>query len=521
MKIPVLFRVLVSLGFLVWGFWAAAWLPHLGVTGTAEFYSALALKIAGILFAVLTMLLRNDVVFRKGWLWWRMSHLARHVVIIGDTGAGKTLGGMNFLFREFMRNVPTGGAFVVGTKGDEPAYALNVCKHMKRAGSFRCLEVRPDDAPPGWKPPELYNLVSDRSLPWTTHAKAIVDTASANTEGHQSSFFKPAAQEGIAFGLHLLDSLGRPVNLRSLRDLLTSEENLRAALADFGDVAASRTDPGDIRLTEYFEREFISAKGRDQSAGLVGTIGLYLAPFQTPEIAEVFCSEQANTLTVQDFDKGMVLATSIPQRFYSERLFIHTYLKTLVYFHALRRLDKSSRSKRAMNPIGCFVDEFQDVVTASEDGMADHKVADRIRSGKVFIVAAMQSEFSPDPKIGDARRKVLMKQFRTRFYFRVPDEEDAKCAADFIGKKLVRRRYRAVRGVMDFEQSSTQEELHRVRTDKFVNLPDFTAYVVHPSPQFLGSRYRRSKMPPIDPDGKVAAWYGAGRLLAKGGALLR
>lgn len=522
MKIHPLFRGAVALGFAGYGFWAAELAERLGLSGNALFAARLIAPPIGIGFAVLALLIQNTVVFRIGWLWWNVRHLCRHVIIIGDTGSGKTLGAMNFIQRQYLMNIRKGGAFIVGTKGDEPDYAREVCRYAKREADFKLLQFRPDDAPADWSPPAFYNFVSDRSLPWTAHAKAIVDTASANTEGHQSSFFKPAAENAIAMGLHLLDTIGDTVNLLNLREVLGNEAILKKKLEAFETAALKRSDIGEARqkydeaVLEFFRREFLFSKGKDQSAGISGTVGNYLQPFQVPEIAEVTCTENPNTFSLDDFDSGMVLATSVPQRLVKERMFVHTYLKTLVYYKALRRLDKSWVQKLFMSPIGIFADEFQDIVSASEDGMGDHRVADRVRSGLVFLVGGTQSHTSPDPKIQDTRRKVLLKNMRTRFFFRQSDNEDAKLCADFVGFKTVRRRFRQPRGVLDMNSTGGPEEMHKVKPEKFLSLPDFTCYVVHPSPQtFFGTRYRRAVMKPIEPSGKVAPWYDMGRVFAK------
>lgn len=521
MKISPFLRLAVAIGFIFYGQFASSCLPYFGVRGDAAFYIGISFEIIGVLFAVVTMLVHNNVVFRIGWMWWTVRQLCRHIVIIGDTGSGKTRGAMNFIFRSYLLNVKKGAAFIVGVKGDEHVFAGEVAKHAGREKDFHVLEFRPDNAPKDWKPKVYYNFVSDRSLPFTAHAKAIVDTASANTEGNQSAYFKPAAEEAIAYGLYLLDALRQPVNLANLRDLLTNETNLKEALKNFHEIASARDDKYDILVTDFFNQEFVDAKGKDQSAGTIGTVRVYLAPFQTPEIAEVCCSEEPNTFNLSDFDSGLILVTSIPQRLVKERQFVHTYLKTLGYYQLLRRLDKPWWDKFTMPPFGFFLDELQDVVTASEDGMADHRIVDRIRSAKGFVVGGMQSETSPDPKIQETKRKVLMKNLRTRFYFRQPDEEDAKFAADYIGKKTIWKRYRSARGVLDFGGNGNQEEIHKVKTEKLLTLPDYACYVVHPSPQvFLGKRYTRVKLAPIEANGKVASWYGSGSWFGKAKSLL-
>jgi hypothetical protein len=88
-----------------------------------------------------------------------------------------------------------------------------------------------------WTPHHRYNLTGDRSIPFTTYAKFVVDTATSLGQGGDKGFFKSQAQTHIAHALELLYELGRPVTLLgafqllSDRDLLEEEmENLESLL---------------------------------------------------------------------------------------------------------------------------------------------------------------------------------------------------------------------------------------------------------------------------------------------------
>src|SRR5690606_694167 len=105
----------------------------------------------------------------------------------------------------------------------------------------------------------------------------------------------------------------------------------------------------------------------------------------------VFCSEKPNTFSFSHLDRGGVLSVTMPQSLATERRYIQTYLKILFYTHALRRydLDPSERDRR--NLLLLVADEFQDIITTSEDGISDHKVIDRIRGAGACVIGGMQS----------------------------------------------------------------------------------------------------------------------------------
>lgn len=201
-------------------------------------------------------------------------------------------------------------------------------------------------------------------------------------------------------------------------------------------------------------------------------------------------------------DQGAVIATSMPQRFVSERRYINTYLKMLFFYHALRRYELSKQEQAKRNQLLLVADEYQAVVTASEDGISDHAIIDRIRGARCAIIAGMQSEVSADPAIGRDKRKVLALNLRTRFIFRAADMEGATASADFIGKKRVWKRSRSSKAWGSVSHTRREEEDYKVKPAKLMDLRDHWALVVHPS-----KRFAKKRIVPVDGFGKVPAWF--------------
>lgn len=435
-------------------------------------------------------------ILRYGTLSWTKSQLCRHVLFTGDTGCGKTSCGIQPLVIKITKNVPNWGGLILGAKGDEHEFAVALAEANHQPERAVVLEVKPNGVSSDWKPKHRYNLVSDRSLPWTSHAKAIVDTASALTAGQQHSHFKPAAQMAIANALELLSELNLPVTLNRVHSLLMDrtvmEHHLTQLTEDF------EPSPRRELLIKYFDKEFIKSKSDDLRESLAATVQVYLGFFLNPDIAEVFCSDEPNTVEIEDVDQGRWICVSMPQRFSTERRYINTYLKTLFFYHALRRFELPKNEQKKKNLLLFVADEYQDLVTAAEDGMADHRVADRIRSAGLAIIAGMQSEISADPVIGREKRKVLALNLRTRFIFRGADIEGAEASADFLLKKKVTKKTRSVGGLGAATLTYREEEEHRVKSSDIMGLPDYTAYIVHTS-----KRYIRKRLVELRPDGSV------------------
>ena len=65
--------------------------------------------------------------------------------------------------------------------------------HLGRESDVLVLAVRPVGAATGWQQPHRFNLVGDRSIPFATCARGVVDTAVAMGNRHQQRSFRAAA----------------------------------------------------------------------------------------------------------------------------------------------------------------------------------------------------------------------------------------------------------------------------------------------------------------------------------------
>jgi hypothetical protein len=208
-------------------------------------------------------------VLRFGSLAWNENELCRHILITGDTGCGKTSSGFHSILVQLTKTIPNWGGLVLGVKGDEHAFLAELMGANGRSEHVIHIEVRPHDASPNWSPPHRYNLLSDRSLPWTTHGKAIVDVAASLTDGRQDSFFKPMAQIALANALQLLSEIGEPVTITRAYHVLTVRSRMEQALDKLEGMEPAESH---IALMEFFHNTFIDAKATEQREGIEGTI---------------------------------------------------------------------------------------------------------------------------------------------------------------------------------------------------------------------------------------------------------
>jgi type IV secretory pathway TraG/TraD family ATPase VirD4 len=372
-----------------------------------------------------------------------------------------------------------------------------MAKHFGREDDLFLLQVCPEGASHGWQPRHTYSLTSDRSIPYNTFAKAVVDTASSLGQAGDKGFFRNQAQTHIAAALETLREIGADVTLENAYHLLLDERDLEEALGDLA--TTGHLSPRRRELADHFRSRFLS-QPPEQIGGVKETIANYLQPFITRDIAQVFCAG-ANTFDFADIDRGKIICVAMPQKFQVERRYVNTFLKMLFYTHALRRFDKSAEDRKNDNLLILWADEAQRFVTASEEGMSDYNCIDVIREAQATVVAAAQSSTSFVPPLGREKARVFTLNLRNRLIFKAADEEGALESADFLGKHRVIKKSWGYNGGRMSRNFSEQED-HKIKPHLLRNLPKHTAVVIH-----CERGHRRELLPPIEPDGRVCAWF--------------
>ena len=91
------------------------------------------------------------------------------------------------------------GILAVDSKGALWQPVERIAKSLGQETDLRLIRVRPPQiAPEKWTPPLRMNLLGDVSVPWTTYAKILVDTATAAGQRGGQAFFKETARDMIA-----------------------------------------------------------------------------------------------------------------------------------------------------------------------------------------------------------------------------------------------------------------------------------------------------------------------------------
>jgi hypothetical protein len=458
---------------------------------------ALGYSILLIIVTMRLLLFRRHHVAQLGGLTWKRNQFCRGWLITGDTGSGKTSSGINQLAHQVFQNEEKWGGLCIDEKGVYWETLSAMARHYDREHHLIHLQIHSDDKGENWQPLHRFNLTGDRSIPFTTYAKFVVDTATSLGQGGDKGFFKSQAQTHIAHALELLAELSEPVTLLSAFNLLSSKTKLDEDLEFLA--ALDLQTPRRRVLHDHFKHRFLEQPA-EQLGGVRETIGNYLQYFLTPEVAEIFCVKDS-TFKFSAIDEGKIILVTMPQKFQTERRYVNTFLKLLYYNHCLRRFDEAKTKRGENNLLILWADEAQRFMTASEDGTSDYNCVDVIREAGATIVAAAQSTTSLIPPLGADKSKVLTLNLRNRMIFRSADEADAVQAADFLGKKLVlKRSWGSSAGKRNVNYSETEE--HKIKAHKLRNLRDHECVLVH-----CEKGFRQMTLPPLEADGKIAKWF--------------
>lgn len=363
----------------------------------------------------------------------------QNFLITGGIGSGKT-NALNYLLYSLTVNQPTWGGLWLDNKGNSEADLRAVLKARNRGADAIVLRARSQ----GREPTHFYNVMADPAFTPEALGFAIMEVTNGSPNSHSGDFFQKQGALHIAKAIHALRAMGRPVSFTTIYPVLTDARSTVKFIEEMqyfpneipSDSAVKskgpRPDPAIAPYFDHFQNTFI-AMPPDQFGGVIGTILNALSPFQTPEIAEVFASEnQPQSFNYSDLEKSKVLCISLPQIYPQERYALNVLFKHLFYQYSMTRYDLPAGELKKANVLALWLDEAQHSLRKGDWG--DYRWLDRLRAAKCSAILAMQDHTSAYPVLGKDVAIVTMAQLRNRLIFSAPTFESAELSANFIGK---------------------------------------------------------------------------------------
>lgn len=375
-------------------------------------------------------------VLRLWGLEWTRDEVCCHFFITGATGTGKTARAVVPIVHGLRSTLRNTGILAIDSKGALWRPLAEIARALDQEDDLRLIRVRPTHIPTtDWTPPLRLNLLADRSVPWASYAKMLVDTATAAGQRGGQAFFKEAARDVITHTMQALELVGDPVTLDKVHDTICSSHDLGALTAKLTGLAQPRN------AAEYERRYFkdFLAQPPEQKGGTISTVANFLRPYTPPDIAQVVCSTMPN-FSLSEVDQGRLICLSVPQTYQLERKYLNLLFKQLFFLHAFRRFDLDAAEMHRRNVIVLVLDEGQKTTLVSEDGFADHATVDELREAGVCLISATQTPLSLYAAFETERKAdVFMANLRTQVHFRAADEKGAKILAEKLGGREQRK----------------------------------------------------------------------------------
>ena len=221
---------------------------------------------------------------------WERNDFCRGWLITGDTGAGKTFA-INVLLHSVFQHEPDWGGLCCDEKGIYHETLVRMARKYGRESDLLLLQTRPDHAEDDWLPPARFNLLSDPTIPWSTYATVIVDTASALASGSEDKgFFKTQAHANIGRGIQLFRLLDLVPTMHHLLEVLQYQPVLKSLLQRLESLKI-RGNADARECYDHFQNGYLR-QPPEQLGGVISTIYNYLNYFTNPDIVEVFGPEE-------------------------------------------------------------------------------------------------------------------------------------------------------------------------------------------------------------------------------------
>ncbi|HRG54970.1 MAG TPA: type IV secretion system DNA-binding domain-containing protein, partial [Lacunisphaera sp.] len=407
-------------------------------------------------------------------LTWARDEACCHFFVTGATGTGKTARAVVPIVHGLRQTLPDSGIMAIDSKGALWKPLATMARSLGQEESLRLIRVRPTHIPSDkWTPPLRLNLLGDSSVPWSTYAKIVVDTATAAGQRGGQSFFKETARDVIAHAMRALELADLAVTLANVHDVIcisTDTALLLSRLAENSSAAAE--------IERQYFKDF-AAQPPEQKSGTVYTVANYLRPYTPKDIREVFCSVSPN-FTLSEVDQGRLICLSVPQTYQVERRYLNLLCKQLFFLHAFRRFDLEPAEMRRRNMIVIVLDEGQKTTLVSEDGFSDHGTVDELREAGVCLISATQTPLSLYASFDVPNKAdVFMANLRTQVHFRAADEKGAKILSEKLGGREVRKYSGGVSGGRTSRNWQSLDEAW-FKKEELLALSEGKALIKHP-----------------------------------------
>lgn len=266
-----------------------------------------------------------------------------------------------------------------------------------------------------------------------------------NGSGKGEAFWVDTATELCRNSLGVLSYLDGHYDLHSLHDYVFD----LAKRAEWDAEALERINTFDGRdqrlLRSYltYHENVFSSFDEKVVAGVKASVAQILAPFNHPDLIDAFCVAGDSGANLAGAEQGDIFVVDMPlSRWGLGGKVAYTLIK-LRFFNLLQSRSAAAdwnQRKGSALPLFFLCDEYQEIVSASRDGLSDLSFWDKSRSNRCVGIVSSQSVSSFYAAIGDRElADTVLQNFRQQICFRTEDESTIKRLNNLVGRVDVAR----------------------------------------------------------------------------------
>lgn len=371
--------------------------------------------------------------------------IMRHVLIVGQSGVGKTVAGSLMLFQQIQRG---GGLLFVDAKIDIDN--LNSIYRMAAwcGREHDVLVINPGD-------PSLSNLYNP-ILAGDPDEKAatILATIPQSENSPGTDFYRQAANQGLVTLIAALQAAGLPYNFLDLSILLTNPK----ALNDLEQTVVQRAPKhkATIGLQLFLEQYKVPTKEGGTTVDMkrlketFGGIGGRMFTFGTGNFGEVMNTYDPEVKLFEAIRDNKIIYVALPTMGKAEAA--SNFGKLLIgdLRTAVSKVQLLPAHERPNPSFLCFLDEAGSYVTPSLS-----RLFEQARSANMILMPAVQTLANFEAVSPEFAQMVVGNTW-TKIYFKLGSQETAEAAADLIGM-----RRRVARTVSYSDSRSTSKSFLR------------------------------------------------------------
>ncbi len=337
-----------------------------------------------------------------------ISDACQNIVVLGATGSGKTTRAINPMLVQLLDQ--DAGGLIFDIKGD---YKKDVFHFAQNAGRDVTVIGVGDgnfgiNLLSGLTPEVAASFLKSIVLMAGGYGmeKFWVDTAAAlckNALGVLS--FVPAYYSLEGLYLYLFNADKRVEIEKEISALPVLEEKRKRLLDSY---------------MAYHDQQFDKMEDKTK-AGVLSTVSQFLEPFLHPELIDAFCSQSNDSVNMEDVLNGAVYLVELPLSKWGLGGKVVYSLIKLRFYHVMQ--DRNQHQDWDQNrPVFFMCDEFQEIVSASKDGLSDLNFWDKSRSSKTIGIISGQAVSSFYSAVGNRDvANTLLQNFRQKLSFKTED----------------------------------------------------------------------------------------------------